>query len=81
MMFGIRMHFVEVGSCFGDVWKAGIGNAGPVLVLFGRDLQEIASSDSVNAVPVLAVCKQFARNGALSNGFQGTLIGGFPGLD
>ena len=39
---------------------------------FTRDLPEIASSGSVNAAPVLEVCKQFARNGALSNGFQGT---------
>ena len=38
---------------------------------FGRDLQEIASSGSANADPVLGVCKQFARNGALSNGRAG----------
>ena len=28
---------------------------------FAADLQEIASSGSVNAVPVLGFCKQFAR--------------------
>ena len=52
-----------------------------MLILFQpvtRGLQEIASSGSGNADPVLGVCKQFARNGALSNGFQGTPIEGFP---
>ena len=39
---------------------------------FARDFLEIASSGSGNAVPVLGICKQFDRNGALSNGFQGT---------
>ena len=39
--------------------------------LFGRDLQEIASSGSRNAVPVLVVCNGFARGGALSNGTAG----------
>ena len=48
---------------------------------FTRDLPEIANSRSANADPVLVVCKQFARNGALSNEIQGTLIGGFPGFD
>ena len=49
--------------------------------LFAADLLEIASSGSANAVPVLVVCNGFARNGALSNGIQGTLIGGFPAFD
>ena len=46
----------ECCSCFGQ---------------FKADLLEIASSGSANAVPVLAICKQFARNGALSNGDSG----------
>ena len=45
---------------------------------FGRDLQETASYRSGNADPGLAICKRFARNSALSNGFQGTPIEGFP---
>ena len=39
--------------------------------LFAADLQEIASSGSRNADPVLAVCNGFARNAALSNGNSG----------
>ena len=38
---------------------------------FKAVLLEIASSGSGNADPVLAICKQFARNGALSNGNSG----------
>ena len=37
VMFGWKMHFVEVGFCFGAVWRAGIGNGDPVLA----DLQGI----------------------------------------
>ena len=39
---------------------------------FARDLLKIASSGSANADGVLAICKQFARNGVDSNGIQGT---------
>ena len=39
---------------------------------FARDLLKIASSGSANADAVLAICKQFARNGVDSNGIQGT---------
>ena len=35
---------------------------------FTADLQEITNAGSGNADPVLGFCKQFARNGALSNG-------------
>ena len=38
---------------------------------FARDLLKIASSGSANADGVLAIFKQFARNGALSNGPAG----------
>ena len=38
---------------------------------FTAVLLEIASSGSANADPVLAICKGFARNGALSNGISG----------
>ena len=38
---------------------------------FKADLQEIASSGSVNAGDVLGFCNGFARNAALSNGNSG----------
>ena len=39
---------------------------------FTAVLEEIASSGGVNADAVFAICKQFARNGADSNGIQET---------
>ena len=39
---------------------------------FTEDLLEIANSRSANADPGLGICKGFPRNGADSNGFQGT---------
>ena len=47
---------MECCSCFGQ---------------FTAVLQEIASYGSANADPVFGICKQFARNGALSNGNSG----------
>ena len=41
-------------------------------------LLEIANSGSANADAVLEFATGFARNGTLSNGFQGTPIEGFP---
>ena len=39
---------------------------------FVRDFLEIANSGSVNGDAGLGFCKRFARNGATSNGIQGT---------
>ena len=38
---------------------------------FTAVLLEIANPGSANAVPILAICNGFARNGALSNGDSG----------
>ena len=71
-MVWMREHFVEVRVCFGGFCMAGIRNAGPVLA----DLQRICKRLLVLAVQMLflflVICKRFARNGADSNGIQGT---------
>ena len=50
---------------------------------FAADLLKITNSGSANDDPVLGICKQFARNGANSNGIQGTpyKYKGFPVFD
>ena len=45
---------------------------------FTADLQEIANAGSAKAVVVLEIYNGFARNGADSNGFQGTPNKGVP---
>ena len=72
MMFGIRMHFVEVGVPEMVVLEARNMECRCCFSRFTAVLEEIANSRSANAEAGLGICKSFARNGTLSNGFQGT---------
>ena len=81
MMFGIRMHFVEVGSCFGDVWKAGIGNAGPVLADLQRFWKRLLIPEVQMEMLVWGFASSLLEMVLFLMAFREPLIKGFPVFD